>query len=102
MKKTVFRVKKVQACCRRSNISANKAYDADEFVAAIDKAGARALIPSKANRIHPGTYIQHLCRWRHLAGYLIDKVQHYQRIFSRFDKLSERYLGSLKFAAALI
>jgi hypothetical protein len=32
----------------------------------------------------------------------INKIKHYRRIFSRFDKLDARYLGLLSFAAALI
>lgn len=39
---------------------------------------------------------------RHLVECLIGKVKHYRRIFSRFDKLANRYLSFLSFVAALI
>ena len=32
----------------------------------------------------------------------IGKIKHYRRIFSRFDKLANRYLGFLHFVGALI
>ena len=32
----------------------------------------------------------------------INKIKHYRRIFSRFEKLDTRYLGFLHFTAALI
>ena len=32
----------------------------------------------------------------------INKMKHYRRIFSRFEKLDARYLGFLHFTAALI
>ena len=39
---------------------------------------------------------------RHLVECFINKIKHYRRIFSRFEKLDTRYLGSLHFTAALI
>ena len=32
----------------------------------------------------------------------INKIKHYRRIFSRFDKLASHYLGFLSFVGALI
>ena len=42
---------------------------------------------------------RHLC---HLVECFINKIKHYRRIFSRFEKLDTRYLGFLHFTAALI
>ena len=41
-------------------------------------------------------------RERHLVECFINKMKHYRRIFSRFEKLDTRYLGFLHFTAALI
>ena len=41
-------------------------------------------------------------RERHLVECFINKIKHYRRIFSRFEKLDTRYLGFLHFTAALI
>lgn len=45
---------------------------------------------------------RHMYKERHLVECLIGKVKHYRRIFSRFDKLPNRYLSFLSFVAALI
>jgi len=39
---------------------------------------------------------------RHLIQCFMNKIKHYRRLFSRFDKLARRFLGFLEFAAALI
>jgi transposase len=45
-------------------------------------------------------------RWwygeRHLVECFINKVKHFRRVFSRFDKLASRYMGFLLFASVLI
>jgi transposase len=43
-----------------------------------------------------------LYRERHLIECFINKIKHYRRIFSRFEKLSSRYPGFLHFVGALI
>jgi transposase len=32
----------------------------------------------------------------------MNKIKHFRRVFSRFDKLAKRYLGFLAFVSALI
>ena len=41
-------------------------------------------------------------REQHLVECFINKIKHFRRIFSRFDKLDARYLAFLQFAGALI
>ena len=43
-----------------------------------------------------------LYRERHLVECFINKIKHYRRIFSRYDKLAHRYLGFLQFVGSLI
>ena len=47
-------------------------------------------------------YDEHLYRERHLIECFINKIKHYRRVFSRFDKLSKNYLGFLSFVSALV
>ena len=44
----------------------------------------------------------YLYRERHLVECFINKIKHYRRVFSRFEKLDTSYLGFLQFTAALI
>ena len=47
-------------------------------------------------------YDKWLYRERHLVECFINKIKHYRRVFSRFDKLAKRYLGFLQFVSSLI
>jgi transposase len=44
----------------------------------------------------------HTYKERHLIECFFNRIKHYRRIFSRFDKLANRYLGFLSFVSALI
>ena len=45
------------------------------------------VIPPRSNRKEPADYDRHLYRERHLVECFINKIKHYRRIFSRFEKL---------------
>jgi transposase len=47
-------------------------------------------------------YDRWLYRERHLIECFINKIKHFRRVFSRFDKLASRYMGFLLFASSLI
>jgi transposase len=81
---------------------ADKGYDSDKFVAALQSRGMEAVIPPRANRIEPRG-----CNWfvygeRHLIECFFGKIKHYRRVFSRFEKLARNYRGFLRFVSALI
>lgn len=81
---------------------ADKGYDADPLIEAVAAKGILAVIPPRKNRLVPREYDQHLYRERHLIECFINKIKHYRRVFSRFDKLSKNYLGFLSFVSALV
>ncbi|MCB9004036.1 MAG: helix-turn-helix domain-containing protein [Ardenticatenaceae bacterium] len=47
-------------------------------------------------------YDKWLYRERHLVECFINKIKHFRRVFSRFDKLDGRFLGFLQFVCSLI
>lgn len=81
---------------------ADKSYDSDVFLQLIVELGAEAVIPPRASRKEQRDYDKHWYKERHLVECFINKIKHYRRIFSRFDKLAGRYLGFLSFVGALI
>lgn len=83
-------------------VIADRAYDADDFIQAIIDKEAEVVIPPRKNRKQSREYDKHLYKERHLVECFINKIKHYRRIFSRFEKLSRRYLGFLSFVGALI
>lgn len=80
----------------------DKGYDSDALLERLAAQGTTAVIPPRANRKNPRDYDRHLYKERHLIECFINKIKHYRRLFSRFDKLASRYLGFLRFVAALI
>ncbi len=83
-------------------VIADKGYDSDELVRTITEQKAQAVIPPRANRKVQREYDRHLYRERHLVECFINKIKHYRRVFSRFDKLSKNYLSFVHFVSALI
>jgi len=81
---------------------ADKGYDVNPLIESVTAKGIKAVIPPKKNRLVQREYDRHLYRERHLIECFINKIKHYRRVFSRFDKLSKNYLGFLSFASALI
>jgi len=88
--------------CQGEFVLADKSYDADDFRETILRSGAEPVIPPRSNRKQQHHYDRHLYKERHLVECFINKIKHYRRIFSRFDKLAKRYLGFLSFVGALI
>ena len=83
-------------------VIADRSYDADDFLVAIQASGATPVIPPHPRRIGKRDYDVDLYKERHLVECFIGKIKHYRRIFSRFEKLGKRYLSFLSFAGALI
>jgi transposase len=83
-------------------VIADKSYDADPLIGLIDDIGAIPVIPPRRNRTETRFYDAYLYQERHLIECFFNKIKHFRRIFSRFEKLSSRYLGFLRFVSALI
>ena len=84
------------------SVIADKGYDSDEFLAAVKEQSAEAVIPSRANRIEQREIDWHLYRERHLVECFINKIKHFRRVFSRFEKLSKNYLSFIHFVSSLV
>jgi transposase len=81
---------------------ADKGYDAQPFLDPLLEQGRQVVVPTRSNRKQPRDYDKHLYKERHLVECFINKIKHFRRIFSRFEKLSHRFLGFLYLVGALI
>ena len=81
---------------------ADKGYDDIKLIQEVEARGMQAVIPPRANRLEQRDYDKHLYKERHLVECFINKIKHYRRVFSRFEKLSKNFLGFLSFVSALI
>ena len=80
----------------------DKGYDSNDFVAEIEKSGARPVIPSKKNRIEQREYDQDIYKERNLIERLFQKLKRYRRIASRFERRAVHYLSMLHIASSVI
>jgi len=87
---------------RPGAVPADKGYDSEPYRQYLQDRGIVPVIPPRSCRKNPQDYDRHLYKERHLAECFINKIKHFMRIFSRFDKLPERYLSFLHFAGSLI
>jgi transposase len=82
-------------------VLADKGYDADYIVQAIESIGAVAVIPSKSNRKIIRNFDKNLYKERHKIECLFGFLKHYRRLFSRFDRYKTNFTAFLHFVAAL-
>ena len=83
-------------------VLADKSYDSDAILELIQELEAEAVIPPKRNRLEPQDYDKDAYKERHLVECFINKIKHFRRIFTRYDKLARRYRDFLCFACMLI
>jgi transposase len=81
---------------------ADKGYDANALREAAAERGAWANIPPKANRKDPICFSKYLYKARNLIERFFNKIKHFRRIATRYDKLAENFLAALKLAAIRI
>jgi transposase len=84
---------------------ADRGYAAQEFFEWVVAQEMEPVIPphqratgEKAKR----PYDKWLYRERHLVECFINKIKHFRRVFSRYEKLAGRFLGFLQFVSSLI
>ena len=84
------------------HLIADRGYAAQDFVEWVIESGIQPVIPPHQLAKKSREYDRWLYRERHLVECFINKIKHYRRIFSRFDKLARSYLGFLHFVSSLI
>lgn len=81
---------------------ADKGYDADALRAAVAQRNAFANIPPKRNRKDPICFSKYLYKMRNLIERFFNKIKHYRRIATRYDKTAENFKASLQLVAVRI
>ena len=83
-------------------VIADKSYDGDDFVAAIEATGAVAVIPPKKNRIFKREYDKDIYKERNLAERFINRIKQFRRVATRYDKTARNFLGFVHVAAIMV
>jgi transposase len=90
-KQAVLLLKSMQA----SVVLADKGYDADYVIKAAENIGAQVVIPPKSNRKILRGYDKELYKERNLIERMFNKIKHFRRISTRYDKTALSFLSFL-------
>ena len=72
---------------------ADTAYDADRVRKRLEDMGILAVIRPNPTRKNKIDYDRHLYKERHLVEIFFNRIKHFRRVATRYDKLAETYLG---------
>ena len=80
----------------------DKAYEGSETRALAQSYGHTPVVPPKANRKQPWEYDKELYKKRNVVERFFRRIKAFRRIFTRYDKLDEMFLGYIYFAVVVI
>lgn len=86
-----------------ANVVADKGYDSDALIAAVEARGCVAVIPARTCRSgRRRSYDRHVYKERFLVECFFQKIKRNRRISMRFEKLAAHFLGMVTIAAVLL
>jgi transposase len=83
-------------------VIADKGYDSDAFVLAINGTGAQAVIPPRSNRKEMRHYDEVLYKERNQVERFFQKLKNYRRIATRYERLARNYIAMLVLVSTVI
>jgi transposase len=87
---------------RAQNIIGDKAFDSDRFRAHVAHRNMTAVIPSNASRSRAIPHDPDLYKERHLVECFINKIKHFRRVATRYDKTIASYASFVAVAALIV
>ena len=83
-------------------ILADRGYDSSEIVEFIEAHGAKSVIPSRKSNKIQRIYDRHIYKERHLIECLFNKIKHYRRVATRYEKLAENFRSMVLLAFIMV
>jgi transposase len=83
-------------------VIADKGYDSAAFVAYIESREAEAVIPSRRNRKEQRQIDENLYKDRNKVERFFNRLKHYRRIATRYEKTARNYLSMVYLASTMI
>lgn len=80
----------------------DKAFDTNAIRDELERCGAEAVIPSKADRKQPIPHDRIKYRWRHLIENYFSKIKDFRSVNTRYDKTDLSYKATINLAAIVI
>ncbi len=83
-------------------VIADRGYDSDALVEAIESRGAEAVIPPKKNRVKQRAYDKHLYKERNLAERFLNRIKRFRRVATRYEKTARNFLAFVRVASIMV
>jgi len=87
---------------RADHVIAEAAYDSRALREVIAAMGASAVIPSNPTRKHPFAHDRTIYRQRNRIERCFNKLKHFRRLATRYDRRAAYFLSFVHIAAAII
>jgi putative transposase len=81
---------------------ADKGYDSEEFVKALESEEIEAVIPSRKNRKEPRDYDKHWYKMRNIVERTFNWLKRYRRIATRYEKTGHNFLGFFQLGCVMM
>jgi transposase len=89
----------VEGVVLAKDVVADRGYFAASIIALIEATGATAHIPSQSNVRVRRVIDHHIYRQRNLVERFFNKLKHFRRIATRYDKLARNFLAAVALAS---
>jgi transposase len=83
-------------------VLADTAYDSRAFRDAVQAIGAEPVIPSNPTRKHPFQHDRHRYKLRNRIERCFNKLKHFRRLATRYDRRAVHFLAFIHLAAAML
>jgi transposase len=80
----------------------DKGYDADSLVQCLRAQGTEPVIPPRSNRNEQREYDRHWYKDRNLIERFFNRIKHFRRIATRYEKLARNYSSFLALVSTLV
>ncbi len=84
------------------SVLADKGYDADAILEAIESVGAEAVVPPRANRLVQREYDRDAYKERNRVERFFQKIKEFRRIATRYERLNATFSAMLYLVASVI
>ncbi len=83
-------------------VLADRAYDANSLRSYLEEIGAKAVIPSTRSRKAPIPHDPSLYKLRNRVERCFNRLKHFRRFATRYDRLATHYMAFIQIAAAML
>ena len=83
-------------------VIADKGYDSNDLITEIRSHNSIPVIPARAGRTVTRRLLRGLYRQRNVIERFVNRIKHYRRVATRYDKTARNFLAFAQFVSALI